>query len=222
MQFLYLVAAGDSQIELYDSGHRYITKVRRHKLGDEIHVRNLQNHVVYKYIIDLITKKTTLLSLVSSRILAIKPPQNLHIGWCIIDVKNIEKTLPILNEIGVAKITFIACKRSQGNFALDNIRVDKILINSSQQCGRSELMQIEYSNSIKEFVHDNPKSYLLNFSQNHISNTSVIDTIVIGCEGGVTKEETDLFEHNKIVGFSTNAILRSESAVVSAASNILL
>jgi len=222
MQFLYLTKAGDTQIEISDAEHRYITKVRRHKLGDEVCVRNLKDNIIYKYAIDTISKKTALLSLVSSEILEIKPQKKLHIGWCIIDAKSIEKTLPMLNEIGVEKITFIMCERSQGNFTLDNNRVEKILINSSQQCGRSEMMQIAYSNSLKEFVCANPRSFLLNFSQNNLTSSAGIETIVIGCEGGITKEEIALFSHDKIVGFSTNSILRSESAAVSAASNILL
>ncbi|KIM03703.1 MAG: 16S rRNA methyltransferase, partial [Sulfurovum sp. AS07-7] len=68
----------------------------------------------------------------------------------------------------------------------------------------------------------NPKSYMLNFSQNHISELNDIETIVIGCEGGFTEKEIALFDESKIVGFDTPLILKSESAVCAVASKILI
>ena len=37
----------------------------------------------------------------------------LHIGWCVIDPKTVEKYIASLNEIGVDKITFIYADYSQ-------------------------------------------------------------------------------------------------------------
>jgi 16S rRNA (uracil1498-N3)-methyltransferase len=55
-----------------------------------------------------------------------------------------------------------------------------------------------------------------------MSKESEIDTVVIGCEGGLTDAEIKLFDPEKIVGLDTPLILRSESAVVAAASKLLL
>jgi len=64
---------------------------------------------------------------------------------------------------------------------------------------------------------------MLNFSPNHKSdNKNNIDTIVIGCEGGFSQDETNLFNPKDIIGFDTNMVLKSESAIISLASNILL
>ncbi len=76
----------------------------------------------------------------------------LNIGWCIIEPKVIEKTLPSINEMGVNSITFIYCKRSQKNFKLDLNRLKKILINSSQQCGRSSLMELNIIDNLEQFL----------------------------------------------------------------------
>ena len=140
MQFIYeenlspfLTITGDN--------YKYLIKVRRFNVGDIINVTDFNK--LYSYKITNITKKEVSLSQIEE----LKIEQNLkpfHLGWCKIDIKNIEKILPSLNEIGVTKITFIECDRSQGNFKLKMDRINKILINSNQQCGRMDLMQIDF------------------------------------------------------------------------------
>ncbi|WP_419671776.1 16S rRNA (uracil(1498)-N(3))-methyltransferase [Aliarcobacter butzleri] len=44
----------------------------------------------------------------------------------------------------------------------------------------------------------------------------------MGCEGGFSKNERDKFNKNFIVGFDSNLILRSETAIISASSKIIL
>jgi len=83
-------------------------------------------------------------------------------------------------------------------------------------------MQIEFSNSIANFLQKYPNSYLLDFSDNKIEDSLDINTIIIGCEGGLSEDERALFNKEKIVGFDTKLILKSESAAIAAASKILL
>ena len=64
---------------------------------------------------------------------------------------------------------------------------------------------------------------MLNFSQVMIRDKSdKISTLVIGCEGGFTDRERSLFNQDRVVGLDTPAVLRSETAAVSAAAIILL
>jgi 16S rRNA (uracil1498-N3)-methyltransferase len=140
----------------------------------------------------------------------------------VIDPKSVEKVLPSLNEMGVAKITFIYCDRSQKSFKPDFKRWEKILLNSSQQSGRSVMMEMAIAESLEAFLSTNPDSYLLNFSEHTLSSEMAVGTIVIGCEGGVTEKEMALFSSEKIVGFDTPLVLKSESAVCAVASKILL
>ena len=49
-----------------------------------------------------------------------------------------------------------------------------------------------------------------------------IKTIIIGCEGGFSKKEREKFNLENIVGFNSNLILRSETAILSAGAKILL
>jgi len=222
MLYLYHKEAGQSQLTLLGDEHRYIFKVRRHKVDDTLYLRNLEDGLLYRYRIAYIDKRSAILDLQESQRLEVKAKHALHIGWCIIDPKNIEKVLPSLNEMGVEKITFIYCKRSQKDFKIDFKRLEKILLNSSQQSGRSEMMQLETAENLKAFIADNPQSYLLNFSEHSLTSQDSIDTIVIGCEGGLTEDEVALFVFQRVIGLDTPLVLKSESAVCAAAAKILL
>ena len=222
MLYLYNKEAGKPQLTLSGDDHRYIFKVRRHKAEDVLHLRNLEDGLLHTYRVTHIDKRSVILDLQESRILEIKAKHSLHIGWCVIDPKSIEKVLPSLNEMGVEKITFIYCKRSQKSFKPDFKRLEKILLNASQQSGRSEMMQLEMAEDLQDFLKENPQSKMLNFSENNFVSESHFDTIVIGCEGGFHEEEVALFQTDDIVGFDTPLVLKSESAACAVGSQKLL
>ena len=222
MLYLYYQEASKHQLILTGDEHRYIFKVRRHKLDDTLYLRNLEDGLLHRYLITYIDKRSTILELQESKVVEIKAKKSLHIGWCVIDPKSIEKVITSLNEMGVDRITFIYCKRSQKSFKIDFKRLEKILLNSSQQSGRSEMMKLEMAEDLKSFLTQNPQSMMLSFSENKIGSQSNIDTIVIGCEGGFHEDEVALFKVESIVGFDTSLVLKSESAVCAVASKVLL
>ena len=222
MQYLYYKEASSPSLQMSGDEHKYIFKVRRSRVGDIIDLRNLVDDMLYSYRVIEIDKKSALLHLIAKRELVIKAKRSLHIGWCKIDPKSIEKILPTLNEIGVEKITIIDCQRSQHNFRIDFARLKKILLNSSQQCGRSSMMILEQSPSLDRFVENHPQSYMLNFSKNIIESHSHIDTIIVGAEGGFTDTETALVGSDRTIALDTPLILKSESAVAAIASKIVL
>ena len=222
MQYLYHKEAGSPTLHIEGDAHRYLFKVRRHKAGESLFLRNLEDGYLYGYEITHIDKRSASLLLQTQELLEVKAPRSLHIGWCVIDPKSVEKVLPTLNEMGVEKITFIYCQRSQKSFKIDFKRMEKILLNSSQQSGRSVMMQLETSPSLEAFLEVHPKSYMLNFSQTPLATDMSVETIVIGCEGGFIETETALFDPEHIVGLSTPLILKSESAACAVASKLLL
>jgi len=222
MLYLYQKEAGQPQLTLQGDEHRYIFKVRRHKVEDTLYLRNLEDGLLHRYRITYMDKHSVILELQESQTLEVKAKVALHIGWCMIDPKNIEKVLPSLNEMGVEKITFIYCARSQKSFKPDFKRWEKILLNSSQQSGRSVMMQLNTAQSLEAFIAENPQSYLLNFSEQTLTSQGTVDTIVVGCEGGMTEDEVALFTPERVVGFDTPLVLKSESAVCAVAAKILL
>ncbi|RXJ87459.1 16S rRNA (uracil(1498)-N(3))-methyltransferase [Arcobacter sp. CECT 8985] len=223
MQFTYDNLAKDEVLKIENDNYKHIIKARRHKVGDILAFRNLIDKNIYYYEIFSIDKRSAILKLKSFEEKIIDVKKQLHIGWCLVDPKTVEKELPYLNELGVKTITFIPSDYSQKNFKLNFEKMQKILINSSQQCGRSSIIDLHICKSLDEFISLNPDSYMINFSNKRVDDyKDEIKTVIIGCEGGFSKAEVENFNDQKIVGFSTPLILKSQTAVSAVASKILI
>lgn len=223
MQFSYHIDSGLPSLEIEGDLYKYLIKARRHCLGDEIAFRNLNDLNIYIYKLISIDRRKAVFDLISNEEKIVKNEKKLHIGWCLVDPKTVEKTIASLNEIGVEKITFIYCEYSQKNFKLNLEKLEKILINSSSQCGRSSIIKLDICNCLDEFLNKNPNTYILDFSETSIENKKDdINCFILGCEGGFSSNERKNFDAEKIVGFNSNLILRSETAIISAASKILI
>jgi len=88
--YLYNTLAGNPQLSLEGDDHRYIFKVRRHKEGDTLYLRNLEDGLLHRYLITFMDKRASNLTLQESTTLEVKAKQPLHIGWCVIDPKSVE------------------------------------------------------------------------------------------------------------------------------------
>ena len=218
MQFLYHPQANCQELVLEGEQFKYLSKVKRVQKDQTINLRNLEDRSVYTYKITQITKKQITIRLQNSTTTN-QYKKKLHIGWCVTDFKTVEKTLPFLNELGVRAITFIYCDKSQNNFKPNFDRMQKILINSCQQCGRDSLMGLYNAKNLQEFITKHPDAYLCDFGGTAIKEQN-IETVIIGPEGGFSKCEQGL-DLPKI-GFNTLHILRSETAATAIASKILV
>ena len=145
---------------------KYLVKVRRHIEGDKIYFRAKGNmETLYLYRVNMIENRTIELEQVSyeNKIIASKRP--LHIAWCTIDSKSIEKVLPSLSEIGVTRMSFIHCDRSQKSFKLDFKRFERILEASMQQCGRSTYIEFDIYKNIADFIREFPETKVFDFTE---------------------------------------------------------
>jgi 16S rRNA (uracil1498-N3)-methyltransferase len=220
MQYLYHPDSSAQSITIEGESYNHLFKSRRQKKQTHLKTRNLKDNNLYTYKIINVDKRSATLNLESYEEVKVEPTQILELIWCIIDPKEIERTLPTLNEIGVAKITFIYCDYSQSSYTLDIDRLNRLLINSSQQCGRSSIIElcVEAERSL-EYYHES-SAHLLDFGGEMIENQSNISQIIIGCEGGFSDNERAL--NIPKVGLNSSSILRSSSAIVAVASKILL
>ena len=223
MQFIYDKNAKNELLKIEDENYNYIVKARRHKLDDILDFRNLEDDFLYSYKISQIDKKSLFLNLLKKEEKIIENSKKIHLAWCIVDPKTIYENIASLNELGVDKITFVYSDFSQKNFKINFEKLEKILINSSSQCGRSSIIKLDIYKNIDTFIADNPDTYFLDFSQTSIDSKVLdIKTLMIGTEGGFSKKERELFNKNFIVGFSSNLILKSQTAIISATSKIIL
>ena len=218
MQFTYHINSGDPSLIIEGELYKYLFKVRREK-KDRFFFRNLEDKNLYEYGTASIDRRKAIFNLISQKELIIEPKKYLHIGWCIIDPKSIEKVIASLNELGVAKITFFYCQYSQKKYKINKEKLTKLLINSSQQSGRSSIIKLDFLDNLDEFLTKNKNSYILNFSNNLLKDLKKdIDTIVVGCEGGFSPSELENISDDRIVGIDSNLILRSETATMYVAS----
>jgi 16S rRNA (uracil1498-N3)-methyltransferase len=222
VRFLFHDDAGAVRIILKGEDFKYVVKVRRHRAGDTLALRRRdRSGTLYTYRLVSADGRQAALQLLAEEEMPLTAKKPLHLGWCVIDPKSVEKVLPQLNEMGVAKITFIACDRSQRQFRQDFERLNRILEASMQQCGRSDRMRLE-SATLEAFIAAHPQTVVLDFCDDVLAQTADVDTVLIGCEGGFSPEERELLAACRTARFDTPFILRSESAAVAAAANILL
>ena len=223
LTFVFDDNAGREVFSLRGELYKYLIKVRRHHTGESVGFRRSdRTEILYIYEIVSIETRAVQLRLKESRESVVKSDRPLHLGWCIIDSKSIEKVLSSLNELGVEKITFIYCDRSQKNFKPDFRRFKRILQASMQQCGRSQMMELQMMDSVDSFIKAYPRSVVLDLCDRVFDDSADVSHLLIGTEGGFSERERSLFEALRIRRLNTPMILRSETAVTAISAKILL
>ena len=223
MIYLFNENAGKERFSIKGEDFKYLIKVRRHIEGDVLGFRNKEDiKTLHLYKLVAVEPRSAAFELISSEILEIKAKKELHIGWCVIDSKSVEKVLASLNEVGVSKITFIYCERSQKNFKADFKRYERIIEASNQQCGRTELMEFATCKNIECFIQENPDTKVFDFTDKTLECESDFTTVLIGCEGGFSPKEKEFLKNQEVFRLDTPMVLRSESAALAVASKILI
>jgi len=222
MQFNYCENSGEKRLSLHVKEYSHIFRVRRVSVGAELDFANLSDGKIYTYQIDNINKKEANLILTDTKEAKKTSTCKVHIGWCVVDPKTIEKNIAMLNEMGVEKITFVYADFSQNSYKIDEKRLNRILINSCEQSGRISLMKIEILKSVEEYLDLYPNSVIIDFSENFLSSDENIESFLVGPEGGFSQKERDLFTCKSVFGLKSPNILRSETAVVGVCAKIVL
>jgi len=211
--------SGIELLKIDGENFRHLFLSRRSTADEKFLFRNLKEPLLYEYEVLNIGKKDATLELTNSFADDTTTKKRCDIAWCVVDPKTIEKTVPMLNELGVDNLYFIYSARSQKNFKVDEERINRILINSCCQCGRSELMSVAIFKSLKEFCDSQKDFFVFDFGGESIEGTKE-GVFLVGPEGGFNDEEKKILSEKakKTLSFGTKNILRSETAVVAAAS----
>ena len=227
MIFTYNKKAGEKELILEGDSFVHLFKSRRSDIGEILEFRNMKDNFAYFYKVKEVKKKKAILELVEKKELEKKEWRYLHLAWCIIDPKTIKEALPYLNQLGVSEISFIHCDRSQKNFNLKKDKIEKILISSSEQCGRNDLMKINFYDSYQKFEEENDNIFLLDFGGTDLNklkkeDLDKIKVVLIGPEGGISSKEREKFFNEQIISFDTGLVLKSENAAIAIASKLIL
>ena len=217
MQFLYHKQAGEEILKLKGEEFAHL-KARRIKENEILSLRNLEDDFIYEYKNSNLDRNSCLLYFLHKHFKS-HPQSELDLALAVIDTKILEKTLPFLNELGVKKLHLVFTEFSQRNFKLDFERLEKIIISSCEQCGRSHKMQIQSYKNIQEFSKVFPDAVLVDF-EGEVKEFDKTRLYFIGPEGGFSPKEKQMFKEK--ICLKVPNILRSQSAAIAVAAKILL
>lgn len=217
MVYFYDKFAGDENLEISGENFSHL-KARRLNVGDRVDFRNLKDGYNYIYEITEISRKNASANLIFKNSV-ISPNHEFCFAWAVVEANVIEKTLPSLNELGVAKIIFVYSDFSQKNVRLDLARFERILINSSCQCGRNSIPKIEVLSSSNELLVKYPNSVLIDFDGLSLEIFDKNEIPFIGPEGGFSKEEREKF--SKSYALNLPYILRSNTAILTTCARLI-
>lgn len=214
MKFCYHENAGLELLEIRDEQFRHLYLARRTHKNENLNFCNLKENKIYTYTHLEINKKSAKLKCINSQEYITKNT-NTHLIWAITEAKNIYNTLPFLNQLNVQKLTLFYAQRSQRNEKINLEKLEKILIQSCEQCGRNSLMQIEILKDFTQIMACYPDAYMLDFGGQTISqNHNLANGIIIGPEGGFSNQEREGFDKKLSFG---ELILKSECAAIAIA-----
>ncbi|EAI3905493.1 TPA: 16S rRNA (uracil(1498)-N(3))-methyltransferase [Campylobacter lari] len=220
MQFLYHPQSGAVSLELENEAFLHL-KARRIKVSDKIILKNLKDFYAYTYECIELSRRSCILNLLDKKEEKQELKTYIHLALAVIDPKVIEKTLPFLNELGVAKLSFVYMEYSQKNFKLDFKRMEKILIESSQQCGRASLMELESFDDFKKFQQAYENIVLIDFEGKDLMNFDPDRYVfLVGAEGGFSQKEREI--NIKRAKLQANYILKAQTALIGVASKFII
>jgi len=210
-----------STLELkYEPLVHQIKNVLRMKVGEQISLFSNFSEAIYE--IKKIDKAVISLNLIKD-VSVKKNNREIILFPALIKKDKLEWVVQKAVELGVTKIIPVISARSEKKDINLN-RLNKISIEASEQCGRSDLAEIFQPIKFKDVLKDiKGQSFLANANGNNfVDCLKLIDknkleslNIFIGPEGGFEEVEIELAKKNniKIVSFGDN-ILRSETAAL--------
>lgn len=218
MKFIYHIDAGSENIDISGDSFSHL-KALRLSQGKRVDIRNLKDGYSYIYEIINMDRKRANLELVFKSLMP-SVEHKFELAWAVVDASVIEKSLPSLNELGVGCLNLVYCEFSQRNIKLNLDRLERILIHSSEQCGRNSIMKIQIFDSIDELLKYKKNIALVDFGGESLSSYDENYTLFVGPEGGFSSSERE--KVSKKYALNSLYILRSNSAIIGVASKVLI
>ena len=204
-----------------ESEHNYLANVLRCKIGEEISVFCGDE---YNYICTIasIGKKETKLDFKEKIKNNKNPKMQIDIFQGLPKNEKLELITQKANELGASNIytfesEFAMAKKNDNKTQ----RMNKIAIESSKQCGRSDFVRVHDATNFNEMVKllSNYDSVIFAYEKaeteiNELNFKGKI-AIIIGSEGGFSEKEVELMKDNGFTPIKiSNRILRTETASI--------
>jgi 16S rRNA (uracil1498-N3)-methyltransferase len=198
--------------------------VFRYMVGAQVIVFNGDGYE-YNCLITELLKRSAVLEIISRR-KSVLPEKNIGLVISLIKKDNMEMVVQKASELGVSSIFPVVSERSEKK-SLNMERARKIAVESSEQSGRGDVIEIFEPMSLGEFFENehlqqfekkiifHPKEEKLDMAviQNESRSGSIL--VAIGPEGGFAEEEVAQFVTNGFKKYSLgNLVLRAETAAL--------
>jgi 16S rRNA (uracil1498-N3)-methyltransferase len=230
MDLFYSDIINRNTIQLPQKESHHCINVKRRKKGDLVAILDGKGWRYTASIID--PNKDAVLLEIQNREKSSKPLEGLHL--VISPTKShdrIDWMVEKVTELGVKKISFISCKRTERK-KINFERIKRITVSAIKQCGQYYLPEVSNITNYEDVISSVPEqqrfiAHLEEESKEHLSkiyDTSRNICVLIGAEGDFTDKEISFAkEHNFVSVTLGDNTLRTETAgvFVSSIINIL-
>ncbi len=208
-----------NKIIINDEESKHITRVMRHKEGDEIYVTNGEGKIFLSQIVNINRENIELI--VKQKKDYTNAKSNYY--FCIPKLKSTERfeyALEKCTELGITNFIVFESERTVSKGSKIE-RWNKILLSAMKQSLQAFLPKLRVISSIKDI--NNLEGIKVIFEQDAENNFNhfhpIIDTnyyFIFGPEGGLSESEISSFENSYAYKIASNR-LRSETAIVKCA-----
>jgi 16S rRNA (uracil1498-N3)-methyltransferase len=210
---------GDT-VKLYGEEFYHAVKVTRHKVGYKIIVCDNTDKNYYATVTDI---RDDCLTAKIDRVERNETESDFFLTLFIGNNKDLDTVVQKAVELGVGRIVPFTSQHCNEN-AINLQRLEKIVTESSKQCGRSRLAVVSELVSFDEALKEAKKMQTLafyEFERGHkVKDSGLVKgdvSVIIGCEGGFSLEEIDKIKDSGIETYTLGKrVLRVATAVVSA------
>lgn len=206
MRRIYIKNINSETIKLDKENLNYIKKVLRLKNSQELLIFNGKEEF------QGIFENDTVKIIATTKEEIQENPLKLAIG--IIKQPRLEWLIEKATEIGVTEIFLLKTERTQNTLKNLN-RIEKIAIEASKQSNRVTIPEIKEAINLKDFAkHIESETWAFGGFEGSLKLKKTINGLIIGPEGGFTKEEIEILEKKTQSIKLNNNILRAETAAI--------
>lgn len=217
----------NNQITLMGEEHIHLTKVLRLHLDDKVECFFDESEVLLCKITEILKDKT-LLEIISSTSCTANPKSSLTLFQGLPKLDKLEFITQKLCEIGGSELVPFSSKFTIAKENENKVdRLNKIVVSACKQCGRTKLLKVSKSVKFAEMckrLKDFDKVIFANETESSVTLKEALNTlnsqqkiaIIVGSEGGFSKDEIDkLKEQKNVTSVSLGKrIFRTETASV--------
>lgn len=183
--------------------------------GDKIILFNGEGADFESEIID-VSKSSLKVKILNSRKVYV-PEKKITLFLSIIKKENFELVCEKATELGVTSIVPVITERTlQKN--LNRERVEKILVEASEQCGRGDIPTLAEAVNLQDAIFNYPNIIVCDMGGEAVSRLSLSTnhlSLLIGPEGGWTEKEREMFKEKSMAIVSLGeTVLRAETAAI--------